>query len=321
MNKQITIIGLDRLGISLGLAIKKEKDSANCTGYDQNPAHTRPALDLKAVDRISGNLRSAVENADTVLLNSLPVDVTGWLEDIFPLMKSGGVLVNLAPVHSLTSEWSSAHMPAGRSLVNASLSINGKYLDTEDNTADLFQNGLMVITSPMGTTPEALQQVLDLAAVIGANPLFSDPLEADGLISQSDLFPRLLSLLYVQAISAQSGWKDAQKVTGPEFWQISKMMYEFPSGNAAAHEITAHRSYMLHLLDMMRDQIDQFSEKLQQEDSEELKKSIQKILDTNIVWMNRRISGDWDSPEGKIEIKKEGLAKRLFGIEFPKKKP
>ncbi len=321
MNKQITIIGLDRLGISLGLAIKKEKDPADCTGFDQNPTHTRAALDNKAVDRIAGNLRAAVEKADLVFLNSLPVDVTGWMEDIFPLMKPGGVLINMAPVHSLASEWAAAQLSAGCNLINASFCINGKYLDSDDYTADLFSNGLMVISSPVGTDPQAIQSVLDLAAVIGASPMFSDPLESDGLITQSDLFPRLLSMLYVQAISAQSGWKDAKKVTGPEFWQMSKMTYEFPSGNAAAHEITAHRSYMLHLLDMMRDQIDQFSEKLQQDDSEELKKSIQKILDANIVWMNRRISGDWDSPEGKIEIKKEGLAKRLFGIEFPKKKP
>lgn len=320
MNMQIAIIGLDRLGISLGLALKKEKESADCTGYDQSPANTRTALDLKAVDRVTGNLRSAVEKADMVLLNSLPVDVTGWMEDIFPLMKPGGVLVNLAPVHSLASGWASAQLPAGRSLINATLSFNGKCLDSDENNADLFQNGLMVITSPKGTPPEAIQRVLDLAAVIGANPLFSDPLEADGLISQSDLFPRLLSMLYIQALSAQSGWKDAQKVTGADFWQLSKLAYEFPSGNAAAHEIVTHRSSMLHLLNVMRDQIDHFTEKLQQEDANELKTTLQRVLDDNTVWMNRRIGGEWDVPDGKIEIKKEGLAKRLFGIELPKKK-
>ncbi len=320
MNQQIAIIGLDRLGISLGLAIKKEKDAADCTGYDQSPAHSREALDNKAVDRVAGNLHAAVEKADIIFLNSLPVDVTGWMEDIHPLMKSGGVLVNMAPVHTLASEWAAAHLPAGKYLVNASLCIGGKYLDSDNNSADLFSNGLMILSSPMGTDPQAIQRVLDVAAVIGASPMFSDPLEADGLLTQSGLFSRLLSMLYFQAISAQSGWKDAQKAAGPEFWQMSKLAYEFPSGNAAAQEITAHKPYMLHLLNVMRDQLDQFSEKLQQEDADDLKKSLQKMLDANAVWMNRRISGDWDSPDGKVEIKKEGLVKRLFGMELPKKK-
>ncbi len=193
MSEQITIIGLDRVGISLGLALKFKNTLAECVGFDLDANHARMALEAKAVDRIDRNLHSAVEKADIVLLNSLPVDVTGWMEDICRSLKDGAVLVSLAPVHSQASVWAAANFPANRSFVNASLSINGKFLDNEESSVDLFNDGVMIISTLPGTGEEAIQKVLDLAAQVGAIPMFSDPMEADGLLSQTDLFPRVVN--------------------------------------------------------------------------------------------------------------------------------
>ena len=121
---------------------------------------------------------------------------------------------------------------------------------------DLFNDGVMIISTLPGTGEEAVQKVLDLAAQVGAIPMFSDSMEADGLLSQTDLFPRVVNMLLVQGLKNQSGWSDAQKLTGPIFWQMSKLLFEFPSGESASHEIMTHKDNMLRLLDMLRGQID-----------------------------------------------------------------
>lgn len=320
MNKQISIIGLDRVGLSLGLAIKKNQSQVEVVGFDLNNEHLKTALNIKAVNRIDANLHSAVEKADIVLLNSLPLDVTDWMADICRSLKENAVLINIAPLHTQACAWAASNFPQKRSFINATLSINGSFLENEDYSADLFNNGLMVISTLPGTDEDAVQQVLDLAAQIGAFPMFTDPLEADGLLSQTDLFPRLVSLLYLQGISSQSGWSDAQKVTGPTFWQMSRLFRETSSGKAAAHEIFAHKGNVLHLLDMMRDQIDHLQDEIQTENEETLALSLQKTLDNHSQWMTRRKSGDWDAQASQPEVKPKGMWKKLLGIETPEKK-
>jgi prephenate dehydrogenase len=320
MSTHITIIGLDRIGLSLGLALKKSTSPVDCTGFDLSASLMKTAMEIKAVDRTFGNLHSAVENADMVFLNSLPLDVTDWMKDVCRSLKPEAVLVNLAPVHRQAGEWAAANLPANRSFLNASPSINGICLDHEENTADLFRNGVMIISTIPDTNADAVQQVLDLAALIGALPIFAEPLEADGLISQTHLFPRLLALLYLRGISEGSGWADAQKVTGPQFWQLSKMLNEFTSGKSAAYEIMAHKDTAIHLLEMMREQIDSLQDSIQKEDTNGLDQSIQQSLDRHNQWMSRRVSGDWDTRDSQTEIKSEGLWKKLFGMGTSKKK-
>lgn len=320
MTEQITIIGLDRIGISMALAIKSKSTSIVRVGFDQNPYHTRLAGEEKAFDRIDENLSKAVETADVVLLNSHPVDVTGWMEDICRSLKVGALLVNMSPVHSQAGEWAAKNLPNGCGFVNATFSINGQFLDNEENTADMFDDSVMVLSAPPGMGEEPVQKMLDLAALVGANPMFSDPMEADGFLSQSDLFPRIVNLMVLQGLKNQSGWSDAQKLTGQTFWNLSKTLFEFPSGESAHFEMKAHKVNLLLLLDMLRDQIDRMQEVIESDDDNAAKVSIQKMLDEHNVWMTRRKTGKWDAKEAEEEAKPRGIWHKLFGMRTPGKK-
>ncbi len=320
MTEQITIIGLDRVGISLGMAIKKKELSIVCAGFDQNPFHTRIAEEKAAFDQIENNLHKAVEKADIVILNSLPVDVTDWMADISRSVKEGAILVSMAPVHALVSEWAGKNLPTSNGFVNATFSINGRFLDDEECSADLFDESVMILSAPPNTQESVVQKVLDLAAVVGANPLFSDPVEADGFLSQSDLFPRIVNLMVLQGLKKQSGWPDAQKMTGSNFWDLSKMLFEFSSGKSAHFEIKAHRANMLLLLEMLRNQIDLMQETIESDDDIAVATSIQKMLDEHNLWMTRRKTGKWDAKEVEEEAKPRGIWNKLFGMRTPGKK-
>lgn len=320
MTELITIIGLDRIGISLGMAIKKKEPSIVCAGFDQNQFHTRMAGEKAAFDRIENNLHKAVEKADIVILNSLSLDVTEWMADISRSMKEGAILVSMAPVHALAGKWAEENLPEGRWFINATFSINGRFLDDEECSADLFTENVMILSAPPNTHEDAVQKILDLAAIVGANPMFSDPVEADGFLSQSDLFPRIVNLMVLQGLKKQSGWSDAQKMTGSNFWNLSKMLFEFSSGESVHFEMKAHKANMLSLLDMLRDQIDSMQETLESDDDITVTKSIQKMLDEHNVWMTRRKTGKWDAKEAEEEAKPKGIWHKLFGIRTPGKK-
>ncbi len=254
MSIQITIVGLDRMELSLGLALKNARNPAECIGFDLELSRMQTAEKTGAVDRAISNLHSAVEKADLVLLNLPAGDVVEWMNDISRSIKEGAVLINLAPVHSLACQWAADHLPANRSFINATPGISGSCLDEDESSSDLFREGIMLISSLPETDASAIQQVVDLAAILGCGVMFSDPVEADSLLSQTDLLPRLISLFYFQGITGQPGWPEAQKTTRPVFWQLSHLLEEFPSSKAASLEILAHKDNMLRMLDIMHDQ-------------------------------------------------------------------
>ncbi len=57
----------------------------------------------------------------------------------------------------------------------------------ESATADLFRNGLFCLTPSVKAEPDAVKLATDLVAVLGARPLFLDPVEHDGLMAALEL--------------------------------------------------------------------------------------------------------------------------------------
>jgi hypothetical protein len=77
---------------------------------------------------------------------------------------------------------------------------------------------------------------------------------------------------------------------------------------------------MIHLLEMLRGQIDQLQETLEDGDEEALKKTIQKSLDEHNIWMTRRKTGNWNATEAESDAKPQGMWKKLFGVQTPKRR-
>jgi prephenate dehydrogenase len=320
MSTKITIVGLDRAGQSLGLALKKSKNPLECTGFDLDSARMKEAEKSGAVDRSISNLHTAVENADLVIVNLPAGETVEWLAECARSLKDGAVLINTAPVHKAACGWAKTHLPDGRNFLNVSVSINGSYLETTEAGADLFKGGVMLISSLAGTDASAIQLVVDFAAIIGASVMFSDPVEADGLLTRVDLLPRLLQLTYLRAVGGQPGWTEAQKLTGTAFWQVYQSMDGFTSGKTASTEILAHKDILLLQLDQVISAIDELKVELQLTDAEKLEKDLQVFLDGMNTWSNRRTSGDWSSDKSREVKEKAGMWKKLLGMNRSEKK-
>ena len=75
MTIQISIIGLGKIGASIGLALSPHTGQLSRTGNDIQPKVMQAAQKQGAVDRIEYNLPACVEKADIILL-ALPIDQT-----------------------------------------------------------------------------------------------------------------------------------------------------------------------------------------------------------------------------------------------------
>jgi prephenate dehydrogenase len=320
MGIQISIIGLDRVGQSLGMALKNSKNPVTRVGFDLDAGTIKSAEKNDAVEKTIPNLHSAVEKADIVLLNLTGGEVLEYAGEISTSLKDGATLINLAPTHAAMCEWGKKHLPASINLINATPVLAGGMLEGDDPSIDLFRGSVCVITSPSGTSASAIQLVVDLAGLLGASPLFSDPVEADGLLTLADLFPRIVSTMYLQAAVNQSGWMEAGKTAGPAFRNVSKPVGQFIAGKFGAREILLQKENVLRYLGYLQDEITDLHQSIQNDDEDAINQVLQHSIDEEKTWLTKRISGEWEKTTPEIHNAPASGLKKLLGIEIPAKK-
>ena len=93
-----TIIGLGRIGTSLGMAIRSRQGrKSRVIGYDADTKAQTIARQMGAVDDVEWNLDNAVADADLVIVATPVGALYDVLEAIAPHLKEGAVVTDTSP--------------------------------------------------------------------------------------------------------------------------------------------------------------------------------------------------------------------------------
>lgn len=218
----LTILGLGQIGTSFGLALAEHTNLLQRTGFDIDISAGNHAKKLGALDLVKGNMPSAVKGADGVIL-ALPFDqVREAFEIIAPELKPGCVVMETSPVKDAVIAWAKELLPAGCHYVGLIPVLNRDALQVPEvgilaARADLFRGGMMWIAAPPDTASGAINLAADLIRLVGAEHLFADPLEVDGLMALTHLLPQLLAAALLNITTEQPGWHDAGRLAGRSF--------------------------------------------------------------------------------------------------------
>jgi prephenate dehydrogenase len=320
MPVQITIIGLNRVGASIGLALGKIKDQAVRIGNDRDPAVARQAEKLGAVDKLQVNLPTAVREADIVFL-AVPIDeIRSTIEVIEPDLKPGCLLIDTSPVKGAVMQWVRELMPDDeRYFVSLTPTLNPSYLmDTgagpESAHADMFQNSLMLVTSQQGIDESAVTLATNLVQVLGATPLFTDVYEADGLMSYSYLLPELVSSALVNATTGQPGWREARKVAGHTYALATEPVVHHVEGKSFGQAAILNGENTVRVLDHVLAELTQIRDEIAAGQSAALQERLERAQKNRALWLQQRRSSDWE-PKEQQHIPTGGeVIGRLFGV-------
>ena len=113
----LAILGLERLGTSFGLALKRymgNKDARHAftiLGFDQRGYNGKKAKQLGAVDNFVRGELDAVQNAHVVVLTMPYYQVKDVYEIIGPNLKPGTVILDTSPLKTPSIEWARANLP------------------------------------------------------------------------------------------------------------------------------------------------------------------------------------------------------------------
>lgn len=326
---QVTILGLNQIGASIGLALASMKDQITRVGNDREPMVAKQAEKIGAVDKAVFNLPTAVQNADVVIL-ALPVDeIRETMKNIARDLKPEAVLVDTSPVKKAVSTWARELLPnEDRYFISMTPTLNPAYLldansGVEAAREDLFKNSLMLITSPPGTDESAITLASNLSKILGATALFSDLMEADGLLVYSHLLPKLLSAALVNATMDQPGWREARKLAGKDYAQVTEPVLHLDESRTLGQSAALNASNTARMLDLVIDELLKMRSALETGSESALQERMDHAQKARAQWWQERTSTEWESKANhKVKAPSSGqfLSRLFFGVRSKKDK-
>jgi prephenate dehydrogenase len=224
---KITIIGLGLTGNSIGLGLKQAAGEAvRVTGFD--PDHSREQYALrkyKSVDEISPDLERAVRGAALVVVCTPVTAALEVFEAIAPFLDANATVTDTMPLKEPVLKLASESLGPGKSFVGGhpfSLTVD---LDVAGDdvapAADLFAGAPWCIMPAPGAGNSSLNTVINLAEMLGAKPLFIDPVEHDSFLAAVSHLPVAISIAFLKAVAGSPAWTDMSALAHGRFREVS----------------------------------------------------------------------------------------------------
>jgi prephenate dehydrogenase len=322
MTVKITIIGLGRIGASMGLALAGHKDQVAITGHDKSPDVARKAQSIGAVDKISYNLPASVDGADVIIL-AMPFDqVYATLKIIARDLREEAVILDVSPVKFTVEGWMEELLPPRRHYIGLTPSLNPAYLANNDfgigaAHADLFQKSLVAIVAPRGTADGALALAANFVNLIGGQPYYVDTMELDGIMASAHLLPELTAVALAETVIGQPGWPDIRKLAGDSFVKATSLL-DFEQPVALAQAASKDRENTVRVLNEMIARLIDIRDQVQEGDEKSLAEHFNHAWKEREAWWQDRFKGDWQSAGGnRPEMPRMGdiLKQQIGGLD------
>jgi len=298
MTVQMSIIGLGQIGASIGLALKDQKELLRRVGNDKEFPIARQAEKIGAVDRVEVNLINTIADADLVIL-SLPLDqMHDTLQIIAPELREGCVVMDTGPAKEVVSAWAGELLSKGRHYIGLMPVINAAYLHEVDAgidaaRADLFKGGLIAIVAPPSADSGAIKMAADLTRLLGASPLFADPLEIDGLMAATYLLPQLVAAGLLNATIDQPGWREARKMAGRAYAESTAAISQFVDIHSLTSAALLNRENALRMLDSAIAALSAIRADIDNQDDQSLDQRLTRAREGRDTWWKGRTSREW----------------------------
>jgi len=230
---KITIVGVGLLGGSLGLAIKRRRLARRVEGYVRRTATAAQCRRLKAMDRATLDLSSAVADADLVIVCTPLAQMRSLVKQMLPSLKRGAIVTDVGSVKgSVVKELESLVAKAGGHFVGSHPMAGAEKTGVLAARADLFECAMCVVTPTRRTNAAALRKVENFWKAVGGRLLKLTPDIHDLLVSRSSHLPHVVAATLAhgvldpkqpaaQAALCANGFRDATRIASgsPEMWR------------------------------------------------------------------------------------------------------
>jgi prephenate dehydrogenase len=280
---------------------------------------------IGAVDETRLQLRDSVTNADMVLICQPISQSIETLEIIAQDLKPECVVMDTSSGPASFLKAAASLLPENVFFLSFVPAVAPQYLQEstegfDSAHADLFKNSTIAISSSTNAPSDAIQLATDLASLLGANALYSDPHEISGLLAASETLPQLAGAALLNAVTTQPGWHEGRKMAGSAFALTSHSFEAQIDRKAQADSILLEQQNNLRVLDNYMVSLTQLRELLAKGESKALEDWLASAGSAREEWLSARVTRQFEHSNERIEIPTIGETfGRLLG--FRKRKP
>ena len=201
--KKISIIGVGFMGGSLALALKKAYPRTSIWGFARSKKSLRKLKKLKILDKVEGDLKRTVEDADLVML-ALPVYVIiDILKKISPFLKRGAIVCDLGSTKELIEKNARKVLAKGVDFVGCHPLCGSEKHGAQFSKANLYKGALCLITSsPKKSVTRKVKKIWDK---LETKTAFLSPSFHDKILSSFSHLPHFISFSLTRSVPAEYG--------------------------------------------------------------------------------------------------------------------
>lgn len=212
---RITIIGLGKLGTSIGLALRQAKLNNEIIGHDREFSAASAAKRAGALDKAEWNLPASLENAGLVVIATPLGAIEQVMKEIAPHLTPGAVVTDIAASKLPVMRWAEEHLPDTVSFVGGHPILARSTKDQA--SANLFEGSTYTICPSPDVTENAVELVCGMVSVLGAKTLFLDPAEHDSLMTLTDHLPVLTATALARVVLSSPSWRETGRMATAVF--------------------------------------------------------------------------------------------------------
>ncbi len=293
MTLRVSIIGLGRIGTSIGLALKQSDVDVYIVGHDKDHGRTRAAKSNKAIDKGDWNLPHSVENADLVILaipfSAIRETFTYIAEDLRP----NAVVMDTSSLKVPVLRWAEELLPENVHFVGGHPIVRDIARGPENARPDLFQKEIFALCPSPRTEAKAVRLVSDVVTLLEAKPLFLDPQEHDSMMAAVEQLPQFLSLVLGRTVIGEPAWREMRKLAGAQFEASTYVGTDSPEEVSAL--LVENRDAVLTWVGMLRRTLQEWEETLAAGNAEALAEVAKAVLEARDAWITAAQTGVWDA--------------------------
>ena len=217
---RLSIIGVGLLGGSIGMAAKSVLSDCEIIGYGHRDDTLKRAVQVGAIDRGTGDFRTAVEGADLVILCT-PVGLLGeMLKGISPLLKAGAIVTDVGSTKASVVAAAVEILPNEVAFVGSHPMAGSEKRGVEFARADLYRNALCIVTPDEHTPAPAVEEVEAFWRMLGMHTCRLSPAAHDRALAEVSHLPHALAAALVTMQSPEAmalagkGFLDTTRIAG-----------------------------------------------------------------------------------------------------------
>jgi len=220
------------MGGSLALALKSSAAiEAEIVGYSQRSETVTRAKGSGIIDIAAGDLTSAVDGVDLVIIATPVMTIGRVLEGISGHVSPECVVTDTGSAKAKVMQWADEYLPRNVSFIGGHPMAGKETSGINESDPDLFRGCVYCLSPAPNATPRAVQKVEMMVKSIGAMPFFIDPDEHDKLVAGVSHLPMLLSAAFVSSTMGSSAWPEMAKLAAGGYRDLSRLASGNPEMN------------------------------------------------------------------------------------------